>query len=667
MFIDKSSLSLLQMKVLLKAIFAIALLFSTTGIQAQTDSLWAEISKLPDSEEKIFALINLSNKVMTDDPVGAMDVIGHALELAYKFNNERAEAYCYNTVAALNYQLKLEEVAITNYHKAIKLFKKLGEDKGLYISYKYLAAAYDAKADYNNSLKYHFIFVDKASAKGDSADIIESFDNIARIYYNLEKFDDSEHYYKKVLAYHKYHNNEDDVVEATNDLGLVQLQQNKVTEAMDNFNGANEIAQRTGNRRGEANSYSNMSQAYGKQKNKRKQIEMEQQALNTNVTYNNPDLAMNNNWNMAQTYIADNNTHEAIPHLCNSIDLSVELGDLKFTGEAYQALTDAYEQQGDYDKALDTYKQYLRVVDSLKSAQEEENLAAIRLSTDLSRSEERIALLEAERKMAEQEMEVMRSREEVARAGSFRQKVIIWSLTGGMGLLALSALFVYRSSRQKRKANQLLALQSLRSQMNPHFIFNALNSVNSFISMNDERSANKYLSDFSRLMRSVMENSKHDFVTLRSELEILKLYTRLEHFRFSDKFDYTFEVDEDIQEDLIEIPPMLIQPYIENSVWHGLRYKEEKGHLWIKFSQEADHLAVTIEDDGIGRERSQEMKTRNQKETKSTGMRNIDQRLNIINELHGTKLDVAISDRDVHAEDKGTFVKIRIPFNETEA
>ena len=118
----------------------------------------------------------------------------------------------------------------------------------------------------------------------------------------------------------------------------------------------------------------------------------------------------------------------------------------------------------------------------------------------------------------------------------------------------------------------MLELKSLRAQMNPHFIFNSLNSVNSFISKNDDRSANKYLSQFSRLMRMVLENSKHDFVSLDSEIEILKLYLELEHLRFQDKFDYDFTIGGGVKKDEIEIPPMLIQPFIENSVWHGLRY-----------------------------------------------------------------------------------------------
>ena len=149
--------------------------------------------------------------------------------------------------------------------------------------------------------------------------------------------------------------------------------------------------------------------------------------------------------------------------------------------------------------------------------------------------------------------------------------------------------------------------------MNPHFIFNALNSVNSFIATNDERTANKYLSDFSQLMRSVLENSEQDFIPLEKEIDLLELYTKLEHFRFKDKFDYSITVDENVKVNEFQIPPMLLQPYIENAVWHGLRYKQEKGKLEINIAQKTkDEITITIIDDGVGREKSKALKTENQ-------------------------------------------------------
>lgn len=191
--------------------------------------------------------------------------------------------------------------------------------------------------------------------------------------------------------------------------------------------------------------------------------------------------------------------------------------------------------------------------------------------------------------------------------------------------------------------------------MNPHFIFNALNSVNNFIAKSDERSANRYLSDFSTLMRAVLENSDEDFIPLSKELELLELYTKLEHSRFSDKFDYRITVDEDIDIDAFQIPPMLLQPYIENAIWHGLRYREDKGFLQIELKQK-DKLAleISITDNGIGRKNSAALKTQNQKKQKSKGMGNIKKRIEILNDMYRDRVDVIISD----LETNGTGTKV---------
>lgn len=237
-----------------------------------------------------------------------------------------------------------------------------------------------------------------------------------------------------------------------------------------------------------------------------------------------------------------------------------------------------------------------------------------------------------------------------------------WAIALLLGLIVIGILgskYILKVSKQRRVANQQLALRSLRSQMNPHFIFNALNSVNSFISENDQRSANKFLSNFSRLMRLVMENSEHNFIPLQKELEILKIYLQLEHFRFKDQFDYNVKIEEEVDEEEFEIPPMLIQPYIENAIWHGLRYKPSSGLLNLRLSAKKDNLIVTISDNGIGRKKSAELKTDNQKKNKSTALKNIHQRIEIFNDLHQLKIEVII--KDLNEDGTGTYVELTIP------
>ena len=163
-------------------------------------------------------------------------------------------------------------------------------------------------------------------------------------------------------------------------------------------------------------------------------------------------------------------------------------------------------------------------------------------------------------------------------------------------------------------------------------------------------------------MRSVLENSDEDFIPFSKEIELLELYVKLEHNRFQEKFDYEINIDKSIDIDEYSIPPMLLQPYIENAIWHGLRYKEEKGKLNIRIEQrDAETLAVIIEDDGVGRKRSQELKTKNQLKRKSKGMSTIKKRIGILNDMYQDRISVSVS--DLFEDGTGTKVELLLKRN----
>lgn len=208
--------------------------------------------------------------------------------------------------------------------------------------------------------------------------------------------------------------------------------------------------------------------------------------------------------------------------------------------------------------------------------------------------------------------------------------------------------FVIYALLKLRKKNYLILLQSLRREMNPHFIFNALNSINLFIAKNDELAANKFLTRYSSLMRTNMTSSNKNFISLEEEILILKDYVALEHMRFEDHFDYEFIIDEKLQEDHYFVPNMILQPFIENAVWHGLRYKDEKGKLVIHFTSEGDSIKVLISDNGIGVEKSKSIKSKNQKHHKSIGIHNTLERIDILNRLFHANIQYATSYLDVH-------------------
>lgn len=194
--------------------------------------------------------------------------------------------------------------------------------------------------------------------------------------------------------------------------------------------------------------------------------------------------------------------------------------------------------------------------------------------------------------------------------------------------------------------NKKIALQSLRREMNPHFIFNSLNSVNHFIRQNDELAANQYLSKFSKLMRNIMENSKDDYIPLNVELELIENYLALEKSRFQDKFEYEVNIDNSLKNSELKIPSMLIQPFIENSIWHGLRYKESKGKVEILIDYQDNKLIVKIKDNGIGIAKSKEIKTKNQLQHKGRGMNNTLERIKLLNELYQNNIKLTINDSE---------------------
>ncbi|WP_405410562.1 histidine kinase [Maribacter sp. Asnod1-A12] len=361
------------------------------------------------------------------------------------------------------------------------------------------------------------------------------------------------------------------------------------------------------------------------------------------------------NYKIANAYISQDKYNEAIPFLEKSIVEADSEDDLVVQKDATRKLSEVYKVKGDFTKALDTYQTYVALVDSLYVRKEQEISRANRFNREISNAQNRLTGLEQERELSQSKYDLALTEQELVQESNKRQQLVIYSLIFGLLLTLVAAFFFYRSNQQQKLANNLLALKSLRSQMNPHFIFNALNSVNNFISKSDERSANRYLSDFSKLMRSVLENSEEDFIPLDKELQQLELYMKLEHSRFEDKFDYRVEIDEDVQVSKFQIPPMLLQPYIENAIWHGLRYRDEKGELQVTVKVNSpDSIIICITDDGIGRKKSAEIKTQNQRKQKSKGMGIIKKRVAILNDMYTDKVDIKIS--DLQSDGSGTKV-----------
>ncbi|MCO5935896.1 histidine kinase [Mucilaginibacter sp. RB4R14] len=206
-------------------------------------------------------------------------------------------------------------------------------------------------------------------------------------------------------------------------------------------------------------------------------------------------------------------------------------------------------------------------------------------------------------------------------------------------------------------------MTALRAQMNPHFIFNCLNSIKLYTLENDSQTASEYLTVFSQLIRLVLENSQSEKVTLQKELETLRLYIQLEAMRFKNKVRYQINVDPAIDQQFTDIPPLLLQPYVENAIWHGLMHKKEGGIIKIDVAQPSEHLLhIEITDNGVGRELAAAYKSKSATRQKSFGLKITSERIDIINQLYEMEADVKIIDlKDSMNNAIGTKVTIQIP------
>jgi CheY-like chemotaxis protein len=213
----------------------------------------------------------------------------------------------------------------------------------------------------------------------------------------------------------------------------------------------------------------------------------------------------------------------------------------------------------------------------------------------------------------------------------------------------------------KQKSSEL-EMQALRAQMNPHFIFNSLNSINRFILQNNKEQASEYLTKFSKLIRLILQNSQAALIPLDSELESMELYLDLEALRFDNRFSYKISVPNDIETNALKVPPLIIQPYAENAIWHGLMHKDEKGQLDIEIIQEENHLYFKISDDGIGRKQAAARSDKSATHHKPMGMRITADRIAMMQPSGSKESAITITDlKKPDGSDAGTQVMIKLP------
>jgi tetratricopeptide (TPR) repeat protein len=386
--------------------------------------------------------------------------------------------------------------------------------------------------------------------------------------------------------------------------------------------------------------------------------------------------------NIGKACVGEKNYNDAFKYTKEGYKIIHYFTDPQFVMETYKLLSDVYHHLGNNDSAYFYLSKYTILKDSAQN-----KLFLWRLNSKLNKykqvaenakKESQIALLNKDNKIKQQQL----------KQEALQKNYLLILLSA----LVLTGIFIYRSIYLKRKNERLrlenaltvqnlesekkhaelkqqaieLEMQALRAQMNPHFIFNSLSSINHFIVKNESKTASGYLTRFSRLIRMVLMNSQRRLIPLEDELEMLRLYLDMERLRFKDAFDYSITTTNAVESAPIFIPPLLLQPFCENAIWHGLMNMERQGHLNISISEENKVLNCTITDDGVGREQAAILKSKSAEKEKSMGLQITAKRLSLLANENSRGAFYEIEDLwDEDGNAAGTKVTLNICYKES--
>lgn len=633
--------------------------YSQSTVQRQA-RLYQLSQKYQSSDiDKLLDSVNIS---IGSDPEKAFDFIEIAMILSMESRDRQKQAKTLSALADYYKHYGQYDLAAVNYEESAKLFD---EKNPLYFQNYLSAAHYYYNAGNNSkSIDIYKLLTNKTSDEKKQLVIMEGLgDN----YFEIDSMELSLSNFYKADSLSLKISDIDKNTEIKLKIGKVLTKLND-RRALHYLNKANTQSNTTSNMRLQFESQNQIADYYSNNNMYREEIQHRSAISNTmkekSALFEKQNIDVDkeifrNNILIARILNLQKQPGEALEYINRSKELEQNDIGIELKIEAAKEESESYAELGQDDKAIETYKSYVTLVDELYKIKEKEINQIKNLTKKLNDNQNRIDFLEQDKKLYDVQMQSM-EKDQLLKSKSLKYQRNLIILLFVVVLLLVFALFnAYMRIRIQKKHNLFLDLKSLRSQMNPHFIFNALNSVNSFIARNDELNANKYLTRFSKLIRSILENSECDFIPLSDEIELLKSYIELENIRFADKFSYSFHVDDNINIDDFRIPPMLIQPYIENAIWHGLRYKEDSGWLKVDMKKEGSELRIEITDNGIGRKRSMELKTDHQKKNKSKGINNTMKRTEILNKLYNKNISIKIADLGDNAA--GTRVLINLP------
>ena len=566
-------------------------------------------------------LLNGFVSAQNNSNVSEIQIQSNKLEGAIKNNDEKKQAEIYVFIADSYYNQSSFSKSEENLLKAKSIYEKTNDKNGLAIVSRKLAQTQEsqnkmgkAAANYQKAASYSMAKNQETTNRNDYSRVASK---------SLIK---KEKAVQENISLNETAENKDDLAKDYTNLADINVQQNNIPKAAENLGNAYEISRNSLPSQAIIINQK-MTDLYVDNKNFDKAIEVKKKVLKEDFVRDNSQEKVNQIQQLADIYLQKNDIEEAVDLYKNAYQISIEKGHTLEAHKSVKILDSLYQNSGNTDASLNLYRDFLNKLPPL--VKNDRSLVDAKI---VEETEGKIALLEKEKRLNE---ELMR-----------KKNIFNYSLIATLIILSGLVFFIFRTLKKVQVKNKKIELQSLRREMNPHFIFNSLNSVNQFIATNNELEANQYLTKFSKLMRGVMENSTEDFIPFQQELDLLQNYLSLEKTRFTDKFNFDISVDENLNQQNLLIPGMLIQPFLENAIWHGLRYRTEKGFLKLHFEKENQYLKIAIKDNGIGIEESKKQKTIHQKNREGRGMKNTLERIRLLNDLYKKEIRCSIKDSD---------------------
>ena len=471
---------------------------------------------------------------------------------------------------------------------------------------------------------------------------------------------DAQYYFRRSLNYARRINDKRQVALALTNLASVQLGKGEYTKAVGNANEALKYLEKLNDNNGLGQTYNILGQVYKQQENYTKAASNLNQALVYYESTGNREEIAGVYHNVGTVFKEQKKYKNALNYLNRSIEIRENFGAKNQIYFTYRIIADVYKEINNQSKSLEYLELYLDYVDSNTILQSATKIAEL---SESYRSEQRERLISAQAdSIAKQQQErvITSTKLENSQLRLNFQMYIIGAFL--IIVLLAGVIFFYRWQQTKIKQEHIEVEMSqtlLRTQMNPHFVFNAMSVIQSYIFDNDTVNSSKFLVNFSRLMRLILENSPKKYIPIETEIEILEKYLGMQKLRFQDRFNFEIVTEDILLEEHANIPPMITQPFIENAIEHGQLHTIKDGFIHVSFKKVNDMLVISIVDNGVGRKGSKN--NSKSSEHKSMAIDITSQRIEHLNKKHNTDGSLVVEDYNKELQN-GTNVLISLPY-----